>query len=561
MYSRRVGIGHKALSNMCLLIAAAGAICQLPNTIAIAAAEGKIARQVQGLDQIIGVDGNILDETHRKTVKLTLQDCIERTLTHNLDIKVRGYDPAIRLSDLIEAQAVFDTTLFGSAQFSIVDRVNQDSLTEQEFVQIGNTLTPVDVPSRPFANTHDYNYAVGLRKRLPTGAIVEASQLLRRYRDLRGDEVGLFLNPYHEYAMQLQLRQPLLRDFGVDVNRASIKAAKNNYRISQQQFHLTVISTLREVETNYWGLVLARQQVNIFAAQLDQAEQSYRKLLARKNLDIDAEMIYRNKGLTERTKASMVAAKSSVLQRQDQLLESINDPNLPIQKEWEIIPTDLPATSTYQIEPAEAFKNALQLRPELIAQKLQLDTAKIAVGVAENQLLPRLDVFAQPEITGAGDSYGQAWDKQWQAKNIDYLAGVSFEVPIGNRAAQAALTRTKHEYQQTKTQLDNFNEQVIVDVSVSIHNLQNSFKEILARQNAAQAETNTLKAHLAVEESEAKITSDFFDRKLNQQERLTNALLNAIESIFRYNVTIVELHRAQGTLLQYNNVKMEEMPN
>ncbi|OPZ98607.1 MAG: Outer membrane efflux protein [Planctomycetes bacterium ADurb.Bin412] len=497
-------------------------------------------------------------EDSRREVQLTLEDCIQRAMANNLEVKVIRHDPAISLSDVVQAEAAFDAVLFGSSQFDISDRTNMDSsATTVKTITTPSGVTNITEPTTPFFQSRDYNYSLGLRKRLPTGATVEMAELLRRYRS---SETGLYYNPYYEYTLEMTLRQPLLRDFGIDVNRASINAARNSYQISRQQFQIKMIQTAAEVESNFWRLAFYRQQVKVYQNLLQNAEDAYKKLEARKTLDATSGIIARNLSLIEQAKANVINARNSVLQSQDQLLNSLNDPNLPIAGKWEIIPQDLPSLQSHTLDPSEALQIALRTRAEVLAQKLQIDTAGIAVDVAKNQLLPRLDLVGQQDIAGGERGYGSAWDQQWQNDTVSYRVGLSFELPLGNREARAALTKSRHKEKQEELRLESYQEQIAADVSISLNALNYTYDKIRAALRAAQAEAAVVNEYLVREDAEATITADFLDRKLNAIERLAVREVTAIQTVTEYNVAIIDAYRAMGTLLQYDNIKIAELP-
>ncbi len=488
-----------------------------------------------------------------QVVELGLEECISRTLEHNLDIRVGGYSPAIQMTQVVQAEAAFDAVLFSDAQYQKLDQANLDSGISSRTIK-----TPAgteQLPSDPFDKQSDQNYSLGLRKRLATGASIEMAQRLRRFRT---DDDGYFRNPFYQYSLDIEIRQPLLKDFGIDINRASIKAARNNARISQQQFNLLVIQTVAEVENNYWQLVFLRQRVRVLTALVEQAERTLERLRERKVLDASSGVIASNRGLIERARADQLTAKNDVLKQQDRLLESINDPGLKVDGSWEIIPKDSPVTVQYNIDRKEALRTGMQMRPELIVQRIGIDTSGIALGVARNQMLPRLDMVARQEVTGPGNEAGQAWNEQKHYDTVNYLLGLSFEVPLGNRGPRAAMARAELELRQEKMRLASFEEQVLVDITVSLHGLESVYQEIDVRQKAVRAEADTLKAYLVQESTDAKITADFLNRKLDAQERLARAQILLAQTIQRYNVSIIDAHRAQGTLLRYNNIKLAE---
>jgi outer membrane protein TolC len=511
-------------------------------------------------NQIARLSEPLLNRPDAKQVRLSLSDAIQRALKHNLDLRISSYDPAVRLNDLVRAEAAFDAVLFGSALFDNTDRANLQSGFFTETITTPQGTTTVRKPSDPFVQTEDYNYEIGLRKRLPTGASIEFGQQLRRFR-VEDDADTLFYDPFYEYTYNLQLNQPLLRDFGIDLNRASINAARNNYRASQHQFQLAVINLVAQTEILYWQLVQGRQQVLIFRNLLYRANLDRQRQSARQEYDAQSTIISRSAATVATFKANLIRAESLVLQFQDQLLDLFNDPQLDVKDKWEILVETPPSTQTYVLDRAAAIAAATELRPELQIQKLQLDTADILVGVTENQVLPRLDMLIQQEASGAGTTSGGAWDEQNRFNTIDYQGGVSFEIPLGgNRAAQSDLFSARHQRMQETLRLLDLTKQVEADVSISINNMENAYKTMLARQEAARHQENTLLSYQAQEDADAVITPAFLSQKIDTLERVASNQATLAAAIQEYNIAITNVHLAQGKLLHYNNIKLAELP-
>ena len=259
-----------------------------------------------------------------------------------------------------------------------------------------------------------------------------------------------------------------------------------------------------------------------------------------------------------RAQSGITSSRNALLDQQNRLLESLNDPNLPLGRDWEIVPVDRPVLTYQALDYGDSLKAAMRRRPEIIAQQIRVDTAGIAVGVAHNQVLPRLDVFVLQETTGAGSAEHSAWDRQWHNDTINYSAGLTFEVPLGNRAAQAGLRRRRAEQRQANAQLDSIEEQVLADVRISLDGMKHAHEEIGSSRETALAESRTLQAYRAQTEAETGTTPGFLDRTLRAQERMANALLQLAQDINRYNIAIMDSQRARGTLLQYDNIKIAE---
>ena len=553
-------VTSKRIYPMVLLLAlvAGWARAQAPGEQA-APEPNTILREIIPLEQIYRQTEQLLDDPNRDVVELTLQECLQRALHNNLDVRVGGYDPGIRQLDIVSAEAAFDAVLFGSGQFDLTDQANIESGFYNQTILSDGGDRIRRIPTAPFVNAHDYNYLMGLRKLLPTGATIQVAEQLRRFRDLT-DENALFRNPFYEFGLQLQIRQPLLRDFGVEVNEANIQATRNNYQISRQQFQLLLIRTASDVETNYWRLFSSRQTVKILEDLVRSSGKSLERIRRRYPLDTQSLNIERTLAVIKRAEANLVSAENALLQRQELLLQSLNDPDLPLEKGWEVIPIDQPTEVPYETDERQTRQTALQHRAEIIAQRYRLDTSGLAEQVARNQRLPRMDLFYQQEISGAGDSYDSSWKQQWQNETVNHVFGLSFEYPLRNRSAEAAFGQAQRRRQQENLTLKNIQEQVLTDVNTSVLNLRNTFREIAKRMEAAEAEKNVMLNHLAYEESGQRntMTPEFLNLKLNTDERLANARISAIQSLIEYNLAIMNMQRAQGTLLRYNHIDIAE---
>jgi len=502
----------------------------------------------------------ILDAAATHSATLTLEECIRRGLANNLDIRIGSYDPAIQMTDVVRAEAAFDAVVFATGQADIVDQANFDTGYFERSTTTSSGTRVERIPTDPYDDTHDYNYSAGLRKRLPTGSQLEIAQLFRRYRNYADDDNSYYYNPFNQSLMQVQLRQPLLRDFGLEVNRASIVMARNNYRFSRQQFHLLVIETAQEIESYYWQLIVARQQYKVFEALFYEAQTTLEKLQARRAQDTNTELLTQTQALMARAKASMVSSRNSIMDQQVLLLESMNDPNLNVMKNWEIIPGDLPTKEPYAVDYAASIEMALQRRPEIMAQRIRMESADIAVGAARNQILPRLDLYARQQYSGAGTGSRESWRNEWEGDTVNSSLGLSLEYPLGNRDAEAFLQRKQKEKKQETARLDSIREQIVTDVKISLDAVVHSQEEINERTQAAQAEINTLEAFYAQISAATGTTPEFLDRTLRSQERVASALLELAHIVHRYNLAIMNAQRSQGTLLQYDNIKLEEAP-
>ena len=105
--------------------------------------------------------------------------------------------------------------------------------------------------------------------------------------------------------------------------------------------------------------------------------------------------------------------------------------------------------------------------------------------------------------------------------------------------------------------MKNIREEILADVNIAVHNLNNTYDEIDVRLQAAEASQNEIDSYLALQDTERQdaFTPQFLNLKLNADERLASSQITAVQTLISYNIAIKDIHRAQGTLLRYNNIK------
>lgn len=479
------------------------------------------------------LDAGISDTVRPSQVKLSLQDCIRRALENSLAIRIDGYNPAISATDVLAAEARFDALYFLQSQYN---KVNQP--------------TPSQLIS---ANSDERIVSTGLSKLLPTGAVIGGTyNLVRGFTDLE----FVTLNPAYNSDFSIELRQPVLRGFGVDFNRATIDLSRNSQRIAKQQFRLNVREVLAEVEQTYWQLVQARRDVTIQYTLVKQTKDTLEFLNKRSEFDVYKVQISRAEALLGTRRAEDVQVKNRVHDLEDKLKNLLNEPQLNLGEDIEILPTDVPAVEPVVLDHLAEVQAALDNRAEVQQARLNLDNARIQVATAKNQALPKFDVTLRYTLHGLSSNPGTSFDQMSGSNFQDYFVGISFEYPIGNRAARAAMTKRQLQWDQGMSKLQQVIEQVILEVNVAVRQLQTAYRQVVPSIDAVKAAEENLEA---IQKRKVAITPEYLDFQLRAQEILASARKGLLAALVNYNIAIIQLERAKGTLLGYNNVVLNSV--
>ena len=166
-----------------------------------------------------------------------------------------------------------------------------------------------------------------------------------------------------------------------------------------------------------------------------------------------------------------------------------------------------------------------------------------------------MNLIASAALQGLDDSSGDAHDRLFTGNYFGWNAGLVLEYPLGNRLREAQLRRTKFERLKAITSLQNFSDQVAVLVNERIRQVGSTYQQWQVQKVAAVTAGTQLKALEDTEKIRGKLTPEFLLVKLQAQEDLARSEQAEQQAIVDYNIALVELARATGTVLELYPVK------
>ncbi len=464
----------------------------------------------------------------KETVRLGLGEAIRRTLQNNYGIQVQSYNPAIEATRIVEAEAQFDAVFFSSFSYNRQDR------------PASSQLQGTQSDTRVFSG--------GIRKLLSTGTQVQASYAMTRTKTNLSYQT---LNPAYFNQFIVEFQQPLLRGFGLDFNRAQIEINRLSRQVSLAQLRREIRETLFRVEQAYWRLLQARRSVAVQARLLEELQSILAALEARKDYDVYPILLNQTSSRIQLQEAQFIQAVNNMHSAEVFLKGIINDPALNQVVDVDIIPTDTPTLEPLMLDQLGELSAALTHRAELHEARLAIEQAQIAIGVAKNQALPQLNLLFRYVVDGLGGTPHSAFSQLSDHDFTEYVVGLEFEWPIGNRGPEAALRRARLQQAQAiaahRTQI----ELVITEVKQTILDLQSNFEQVGPNFRAARAAFDQLRATRAKMERRDPANLNV---ELTANQDLASARLGLLQAIVDYNVNIVDLERRKGTLLRFNNV-------
>lgn len=468
-----------------------------------------------------------------------------RTLEYSSQMKVFSDLPLIRRTTIQEADGEYDTRLFADGHFSDIDEPVGDKL------KTGG-------PDRYLEEASGVSF--GARRKFLPGTEVEVKQQFNRY-----DNNSEFLDPQDQAQTRtgITVTQPLLKGIGPTYNNAPENLAKIDTASAGKEFQRQMTGHLLEVARAYWSLYMERSIYLQKDTLAKKTEEIYKKMQERVQIDVQPSLLARVKSQMLAHKLDAEQARFAIFNAQSRLWALVNDPELVNEKGLELVTRQQPLHQLPMESMQTILETALKNRPEIDQSINQIQSAVLRHYQSKNEILPDLDLYAGAYASGLKGDYDQsaAFDQEWNEGDPSYNAGLRFEFPLFNNAADARLERKKIEIRQLINQLDTTVTNVLLEAQVSYremikyHMAMSSRYEVMTSTNE---EISDLLNRIDIMLTRNEDYSSILYQLLDAQERLNEAEVNFSTSELTYNLSLYQLKNVKGTLLADSRAEVNE---
>jgi outer membrane protein TolC len=464
--------------------------------------------------------------------RLTLRDAFLISLKANKDVRVAWFAADQDEARIMGAEGEFDATLFAQ-------------------VTRGRTNTPVAGVPLGRTDTADTSMTAGVRKRFVSGTNLELTASNDYSRDVTGASA---LNPAYSPELALALRQDLLRNFGIDVNRTSIVVAQNNWEIAREALRDTIIQDLFLMERAYWDLYFALADLEVREQQLDRAQKLVERAEAQVGVGESAPIeVTRARASAAAQETAILNARNTITRLRHNLLRQMGVLDMrAVRADFEL--ADDPPEELFRTDLDRAWEAARRHRPEYAQAELRVRNAELDKRFAENQRLPTLQLFGEYSMAGLGDDLSAGVDEIEDGRFNSWEVGLAFEWPFPNRTARSAYRVAALERRIQATRLEDVLERIAREVADALDDLSTAEGRILTASEARRLAAELLRAE---EKSFSLGRSDSLD-VLNAQESVAAAERDEVRARTDYATAVANLLRAQGNFLTERNVAFLE---
>jgi outer membrane protein TolC len=477
-----------------------------------------------------------LPEETPKKIDLSLEQCRALAMENNLDLKVQLISPNIALESVNAERAKFEAAFFTNVDYYKFDQPN---------------VSIVDIDGSQGDNIR-FDWGVSLP--LQTGGTVTFDMADNRSSS---NSENVVIDPIFSNDMAVSISQPLLRNAGIRTNTHSIRLAEYNKSIVDARTKLEVIRVIAAIDRVYWRLYAAFKQLEVRTQQYDLANEQLKRakrfVNAGKRAQID---VKRAEAALAQSLESIIFAENNLRNRQREMKLTLNKAGLETGNKTTVIPTTEPNPMHYTFNDVELVDQAIENRMEMLELELEIAKSVSQIGYLKNQALPIVNLNYTYNINGTGETRSDSYDLLFDNDFTDHRLGLQLNIPLGNERAKSNLRQAYYQRRQVLASKEGRTAIIEVEVLNALDQLETNWQRILATRQSTLLEARLYEAEVHQFENGLTTSTDVREAQTN----LTNAQSTEINAIAEYQIALVDLAYATGTLLGAAQIDWEPAP-
>jgi outer membrane protein TolC len=446
------------------------------------------------------------------------------------------------------------------------------------------------------------SFSSRIDKPLPSGGLagITFNVDYSKFATIPASQASGFVNPNYTPRVTFSFQQPLLRQFGVEINQmndfhpgrgdgadfnfpvgaspfasnlpgqASILATRIRADQSRSELERNVNYMLVNVETAYWNLYSAYYALYAQEEGLRVSYDGYRFIKARVEAGTDAmRQLDQSRAQLELFQAQVIQARNDVLEKERQLRGLLG---LRSDDGFRIVPIDDPNLAPFQPDFYEAANEAMAYRPELMIVRQELKISQLQLRLTRNLRQPDLRLITSydvaglgtrldgseligPDGTSPGNAFSSLRNNQFNSWNVN----LRLDVPIGFRDTNAQVRQAQLQLTRNYIQLRDAELKYLEYVTQSYRQVVATYAVIphlRERRKALQAFLYRFRLLIDTGAFRAEEYLNF----LTSNRDLADAIRQEFAAIAQYNAALAQFEFAKGTIQRYNNLSLQDGP-
>jgi outer membrane protein TolC len=474
------------------------------------------------------------------TIPVELDMLFALTAKHSGRVLAVAQTPWVNETQIAQAMAAFDPTHFSDTRFDSTSDPVENTLTTGGPLRLEDNILGVDTGFRGETQKGG-NYRIG-------------QQIGHKNSN------SLFFLPNNQGSSRLyaNFTQPLMRGRHINLNRSLVLTAQFDTQKAQAEFQEALQNQFFKVAEAYWSLYYERASLLQNLQHLGRAKEIANLLEFRKDHDTSRLQVLRARAAVTNRVAEIAQSETRIRNLETRLRALINAPELLADRNAEFLPVQPALLKPIEFDIENQVAIALQSRPELSQLASKMNSLQVRYQLANDQTKPTLNMVAESYLAGRqGDSdIIGAFSDQFSEGRPGYAVGLTYELPVGNRAARASVRQRQFEVSQLNHLIDEASENIRAEVESAVRSVKAAELAANSRQVSLQAanfEVDALMDRWKTLGNDPRLGQLQLNELLNGQDRLLLEEQNLLEALVQYNRALLEVQRATGALIRFSN--------
>lgn len=546
----------------------------------------------------------------RPARNITLKECIAVALeqgnvgnqsTFNFGAKSEAQATANGVSgpDAIRAFALDPASAAASIERAL-SRFDARWVTQMAWQKVDQ---PVAAQFLSFQQQRDgASFSSRIDKPLPSGGLagITFNVDYSKFATLPQNQQSGFVNPNYTPRLTFSFQQPLLRQYGVEINQltdfhpgrgdgadfnfpigaspfasnlpgqASILVTRIRRDQSLVNFESQVNFLLVNIETAYWNLY--RSYYNLYAQEegLRQSYDGYRFTKARVEIGTDpARQLDQARAQLELFRSQVLRARGEVLESERQLRGFMG---LRSDDGHRLVPIDEPNLAPYNPDFYEAANEAMSYKPELMSLRQEVKISQLQLRLARNLRQPDLRFIANYDVAGLGtrldgsefigdngatpgNALASFGNNQFNSWNVQ----LRLDVPIGFRDTNAQVRQAHLQLTRNYISLRDAELKALEYLTQQYRRVVETHAVVPPLRARREALQQFLYRFRILIDNQGYRPEEYLNY-LTAQRDLADAIRQEFAAIADYNSALAQFEFAKGTIQRYNNISLQEGP-
>jgi outer membrane protein TolC len=353
----------------------------------------------------------------------------------------------------------------------------------------------------------------------------------------------------------LSVRQPLLKNAGIETTKTAIRVAQKESQVSFQEYRREMMQTVSKAAAVYWhfyrtqeNLILREESVRIADKILVDNRQRHRT-----GKMAETEVLEAMAGVSSR-KALSSEAQHEHREAANRLSQLLSVP--PSQDKIRFEATDKPVIDKLDFDVVAIMQRAFELQPEYLAAYERLEQADVKLAFAKNQRWPELDLIGSYGFNGLDFSRSDSWDQIESGDFETWSVGIEFRLPIGGGIkSRSELTKARLEIKSQLSTLKDIEVNLTNNIDTTLHHIASADEQRRYADGIVKIRKRLLDAELARLDAGKSSTRLILEKEDDYRNAKEIALKNRVE----LQTALVDLELAGGTILLNNGVEIMEL--